>query len=785
MPGWSQRPLFKNPTNMTGGGPVGMPKGMSIPGYQDGNVVQGGNMVEEIPAYRQEQLAKESQYLKAIEETARLFSTSSPKASDYMSNIHYFAGSLSGGHQIPKEQVMQDLMKAIETQRGAPKMKAGGIVGLENGGMMPELFEGEEIVETNPTINEMAGQGGTGIASVSAEPASGAMPERNVPNERGIIELAMDAEEVEDDEPMVAMAKQEAQSLLDQEFNILKSTAKAEAASGNSPSMVIKSGMDDLARSARRIENEVTEKYPEVPANTNLISSDDLIPYREQLVAVFEMPEIGGEEPLMDTSILTAKNGGKIPGYQDGGVADVPEEWSWIDEDIRELGVSLDVAEQLMEKRYGDITKEVVGMAEQSRPSRINQFLSGIKKRKEAEGLSFEELAQLAKEEADKKNIPQEQERQKLLGMLTETPGFEIASKRVGGVRSNLMDPKTRAIYDQYKLFKEASTEPLSAVQGQAAAQTGDQGQGDPIIESGLPTTEEMIDQGTVSAGGNTAIPPNFDQMTPEEKINILAQLLQQGDPLADVRKQAETLKGTTEKSIEGITSILDKSIGQYEKDAKKQDKDMRNIFDDIERRIPEQAKYQALTSPASGGMGSQYWGRKFKGKELEQNLFQENNRNKIEFENLRKKETEARRNQDVKALYDIKLKQYEVLSGIDKSMLDAEAALAQSQIENQMAMELEQLKIELGTTGQTYGFEASMSQREKSDNFTLDENMTYASRQYGPAQAAERYVELQGEKTFDSGGQSRKMTYPEFYREAYASGKTPKEIVTLWGKAR
>jgi hypothetical protein len=305
-----------------------------------------------------------------------------------------------------------------------------------------------------------------------------------------------------------------------------------------------------------------------------------------------------------------------------------------------------------------------------------------------------------------------------------------------------------------------------------------------------------MIDQGTVSAGGNTAIPPNFDQMTPEEKINILAQLLQQGDPLADVKRQAETLKGTIKTDLEGITSTLEDtvdekgnvvkgSISQYEKDAKKQDKDMRNIFEDIERRIPEQAKYQALTSPASGGMGSQYWGRKFKGKELEQNLFQENNRNKIEFENLRKKETEARRKQDLDALYEIKLKQAEILSGIDESILGDERAIAKLKIENELAMDLERLKIELGTTGQTYGFEASMSQREKSDNFTLDENMTYASRQYGPAQAAERYVELQGEKTFDSGGQSRKMTYPEFYREAYASGKTPKEIVTLWGKAR
>jgi len=785
MPGWSKRPLFKNPTNMTGGGPVGMPKGMSIPGYQDGNVV------EEMPTYRREQLAKEAEYQKAIEKAANLFSSSDPNRPrllrDYGSEVHWHAKSIAAGHQIPKEQVMQDLMKAIETQRGAPKMKAGGIVGLENGGMMPELFEGEEIVETNPTINEMAEQGGTGIASVSAEPASGAMPERNVPNERGIIELAMDAEEVEDDEPMVAMAKQEAQSLLDQEFNILKSTAKAEAASGNSPSMVIKSGMDDLARSARRIENEVTEKYPEVPANTNLISSDDLIPYREQLVAVFEMPEIGGEEPLMDTSILTAKNGGKIPGYQEGGVADVPEEWSWIDEDIRELGVSLDVAEQLMEKRYGDITKEVVGMAEQSRPSRINQFLSGIKKRKEAEGLSFEELAQLAKEEADKKNIPQEQERQKLLGMLTETPGFEIASKRVGGVRSNLMDPKTRAIYDQYKLFKEASTEPLSAVQGQAA-QTGDQGQGDPV-GANLPTVPEMIDQGTVSAGGNTAIPPNFDQMTPEEKINVLAQLMQQEDPLADVKRQAETLKGTIKTDLEGMTSILQGSVTEYEKEAKNRNNKIDDIFEDIERRIPIQAELKGRSAVLMvPGAGTKRRLRKLKEAEFSEDLYQTNNANKIEYEKLRKQEIEARRKQDLDALYEIKLKQAEILSGIDESILGDERAIAKAKVENELAMELEELKVELGTTGKTYGAQATISQRDKSPDVPIEEGMQFAIQKYGPVAATENYYVLQGTKNI----QGKQTSFPEFY-DAYIGKQyvpkdskktkkhTVKSVVALW----
>ena len=838
MPGWSQRPLFKNPTNMTGGGPVGMPKGMSIPGYEQGSVVQGGDMVEEMPAYRQEQLAKEAEYQKAIEKTASLFlNPFQGLLRDYDFNLDYFARNLSGGHQIPKEQVMQDLRKSISAQRKEMPVKegfmgkarrrysgidkaspmfeemldadgfetksegimeklqkkmggfnslgnaedinfaptglaSGGIVGLENGGMMPELFEGEEIVETNPTINEMAGQGGTGIASVSAEPASGAMPERNVPNERGIIELAMDAEEVEDDEPMVAMAKQEAQSLLDQEFNILKSTAKAEAASGNSPSMVIKSGMDDLARSARRIENEVTEKYPEVPANTNLISSDDLIPYREQLVAVFEMPEIGGEEPLMDTSILTAKNGGKIPGYQDGGVADVPEEWSWIDEDIRELGVSLDVAEQLMEKRYEDITKEVVGMAEQSRPSRINQFLSGIKKRKEAEGLSFEELAQLAKEEADKKNIPQEQERQKLLGMLTETPGFEIASKRVGGVRSNLMDPKTRAIYDQYKLFKGASTEPLSADQGQTAAQTGGQGQGDPV-GTNLPTLTDAQKEGTLTAGP-AAIPSAISS----ESIVAAQEEMKEA-----LRKNLEDLKTSTKKGLEDLSSPIEISMEKYETQATAQDETMEDIFADIERRIPIQAKVSGRLSPFTGGGAQASLVRGLRTQEVEQNLFQKNNANKIEFYNLRKQETEARRNKDFEALQNIKLKQLEIIEGIDNTLITETMKLDRYMLAQRIQLEIAQLEVGSKLGAPDYDWSKQLEDVGQG-NQTFDqavENMIAG----GNAQYIIKENIVSGRKNIANPGtnQDRNITFREFYETKVALGVPIKEIVEEWSK--
>ena len=111
---------------MTGGGPVGMPLGMSIPGYGQGSVVQGGDTVEEMPAYRQEQLAKEAEYQKAIEETASLFlNPFQGLLRDYDFNLDYFARNLSGGHQIPKEQVMQDLRKSISAQRKEMPVKEG------------------------------------------------------------------------------------------------------------------------------------------------------------------------------------------------------------------------------------------------------------------------------------------------------------------------------------------------------------------------------------------------------------------------------------------------------------------------------------------------------------------------------------------------------------------------------------------------------------------------------------------------------------------------------------
>jgi hypothetical protein len=743
MPGWSQRPLFKNPHNMMGGGFVGMPKG--IPGYEQGSVV------EEMPAYRQEQLAKEAEYQKEIEKTAGLFlNPFQGLLKDYEWNLNWYAKNIAGGHQVPKEQVMQDIRKAVVAQREERKVKklgrthrsysgideasptskdmlaadefetvpklmeriqekmsgldslgnaedinfaptglaSGGIVRLQTGGMAPELFEGEEIVETNPMINAMAAQGGPGIASVSAAPAPEAMPERNVPNERGIIELAMDAEEVEDDEPIVAMAKQEAQGRLDEEFNVLRSTAKAEEATGNSPSFIIKSSMDDLARSARRIENEITEKYPEVPADANLISSDDLIPYREELVAIFQVPEVGSEEPLMDTAVM-AKNGGLIPGYQKGSV--VPEDVSWIDEDILKAAKNLNEAEKLMVKRYGpDITAMRKLYSVEKDPRTIS------KREEEERNLPIDELLEQRRMQGQDTRIADLITAMEGSGFMGATKPETISIPSEPGARGQTMTAPMSPSYirdnleliKQYQASQEEFSPPIEEIEVTAQKKGLPEGQGS--VDQGLSFQDTGQDLAAIVKAGKDAGMSNAEIME-------LIKLMQQGDPLAGVKGQAETLKGTIKADLEGITSILDKSIGQYEKDAKKQDKNMRNIFDDIEKRIPEQAKYQALTSPASGGMGSQYWGRKFKRGEIEQNLFQENNRNKIEFENLRKQETEARRKQDLDALYEIKLKQAEILSGIDESILSDERAIAKAKIENELAMDLERLKIELG----------------------------------------------------------------------------------------
>ena len=64
------------------------------------------------------------------------------------------------------------------------------------------------------------------------------------------------------------------------------------------------------------------------------------------------MPAQNEEIPLEKDSIVMAKNGGLIPGYQDGDV-DLPPEWAWIDQEFIDAGLSLEQAEAEMIKKHG------------------------------------------------------------------------------------------------------------------------------------------------------------------------------------------------------------------------------------------------------------------------------------------------------------------------------------------------------------------------------------------------------------------------------------------------
>jgi len=801
MPGWSQRPLFKNPTNMTGGGPVGMPKGMSVPGYQDGNVV------EEMPTYRREQLAKEAEYQKAIEKAASLFSSSDPNRPrllrDYGSEVHWHAKSIAGGHQVPEEQVMQDLEKAIEAQRGAPKMKAGGIVGLENGGMTPELFEGEEIVETNPMINEMAGQGGAGIASVSAEPASGAMPERGVPNERGIIELAMDTEEVEteNDEPIIAFAKQEAQSRLDEEFNILKSTAQAEAASGNPPSAVIKSSMDDLALSARRIENETVEKYPEVPANANLISSDDLVPYREELVTIFETPEIGGEEPLMDTSILTAKNGGKIPGYKDGGVSYAPgegpdsiykrgrikagdwgpgkkdyfapEDISWMSEYAygRELieavnnnEISVEDAKRLLAKEIGPTLSEVSSTYASPRE---------IKRRREQERKqerSKMDLSELrAAAEADKDRDPREED---FLDNLikneagAQRSGFLSLGRQMGN--TGLLGSIKEAAGDQDRTMLLLQNPEFANLLNEYQRSKEPRQEIEEIEVTAKKRDEQTKDQGPTGRKEQMG-PPQYDDVPPE---------------LSPAEKLKKTYGGQIDTLVDGYSD----NVTGYDEKADKQDEEMLAIFDEMEAAIPERARLAGRRTPYTGGGAQAFLVRRLAGQQIEGELNEGLRLNKLTYYELRKKETEARRAKDYDALTSLTEQKIKILSDIDLSVFDAETA-------QKNAIEVEELKFDLNMQLELFKYNldpkamdaslASIPELEKQLANIGERDIQAAVISAKGAEAAVKYYGevFEGAKTFkDTAGNSVVYTFPEMYR-AYLGQLDGGAIVTLWKK--
>lgn len=841
---------------MTQGGSVGMPKG--IAGYQTGgiadekaSVAYDGSPRDFSRDLRPDDISPQSAYENAIQSSAASFAKGGKDSLNRWENkeLDTLAMNISYGHNREKQEVLQDLIAAIEQQSANMEpeqgimdmirekmggsmdkfnqlgnaedinfsptgMMHGGIARLQDGGMAPELFEDEGIVDTSSMLNEIAAQeSGDGIMSVSARGAPEAVPERGVPNERGIIELAMEpelAEEVEDDNPILAFAKQEAQSRLDEEFNILKSTAQAEAASGYSPSAVIKSSMDDLARSARRIETETVEKYPEVPMNANLISSDDLVSYREELVTIFETPEVGQEEPLMDTAIL-AKKGGLIPGYQDGGVSYAPgeapdsvykrgrikagdwgpgkkdyfaaEDISWMSqyaygreliEAVNNNEISVEDAKRLLADRIGPTLSEI---------SSTYDSPQGIKRERERERKLERgkmDLSQLrAAAEADKDRDPREEEfldalikneagakrgggplglgRQigntGLLGSIKEATG-RGAPPGTGLDRSMLLlqNPEFANLLNQYQRSKEPRQEikDIEVTAKRRDAQTGDQ-----------------VSTGTKEQKG----PPQYDDGPAELSA-------------------ADKLKKTYGDQIDTLVSGYSKNVTGYDEKADKQDEELLSIFDEMEAAIPERARLAGRRTPYTGGGAQSFLVRRTAGKQIEGELFEGLRLNKLNYYELRKKETEARREKDYAALTSLTEQKIKILSDIDLSVLDAKTARTN-------ALELEEIKFNLNLDLELFKYNLLPENMDASLATipTIIDNLTgFGERDIqaavvaaaGAEAAVKFYGEVfEGAKTFKTKETGKTVTYtfPQMWRAYLGNGLGGGEIVTMWKK--
>jgi hypothetical protein len=90
------------------------------------------------------------------------------------------------------------------------------------------------------------------------------------------------------------------------------------------------------------------------------------------------------------------------------------------------------------------------------------------------------------------------------------------------------------------------------------------------------------------------------------------------------------------------------------------------------------------------------------KGKEMEENLFQKLNGIKLKYKDLRKKEVEARRNNDFSLLMNLSMKKQELLADLENTAFDADNKIKIAGIDHAFAMELEMFKgileVELGT---------------------------------------------------------------------------------------
>jgi hypothetical protein len=331
-----------------------------------------------------------------------------------------------------------------------------------------------------------------------------------------------------------------------------------------------------------------------------------------------------------------------------------------------------------------------------------------------------------------------------------------------------IKNPEVRKLIEQYR----GVGEPLSADQGQTAAQTGGQGQGDPV-GTNLPTLTDAQKEGTLTAGP-AAIPSAISS----ESIVAAQEEMKEA-----LRKNLEDLKTSTKKGLEDLSSPIEISMEKYETQATAQDETMEDIFADIERRIPIQAKVSGRLSPFTGGGAQASLVRGLRTQEVEQNLFQKNNANKIEFYNLRKQETEARRNKDFEALQNIKLKQLEIIEGIDNTLITETMKLDRDMLAQRIQLEIAQLEVGSKLGAPDYDWSKQLEDVGQG-NQTFDqavENMIAG----GNAQYIIKENIVSGRKNIANPGtnQDRNITFREFYETKVALGVPIKEIVEEWSK--
>lgn len=252
----------------------------------------------------------------------------------------------------------------------------------------------------------------------------------------------------------------------------------------------------------------------------------------------------------------------------------------------------------------------------------------------------------------------------------------------------------------------------------------------------------------------------------------------------------ADKLKETYGDQIDTLVSGYSKNVTGYDEKADKQDEELLSIFDEMEAAIPERARLAGRRTPYTGGGAQSFLVRRTAGKQIEGELFEGLRLNKLNYYELRKKETEARREKDYEALTSLTEQKIKILSDIDLSVLDAKTArtnaLELEEMKFKLNMNLEQFKYTLDPEKMNASL-ASIPELEKQLAGIGERDIQAAVISAKGAEAAVKYYGevFEGAKLFKlegSAGNTVSYTFPQMYR-AYLGQLDGGAIVTKWKK--